>query len=158
MTTICVLWWLGHFKLCRCQQSAQVWKHRRYSSFITSIWESLLLTSFFTSPKRSIIWNLKALGCKDSHEGLDGDRVTNARLPHIEIGGQKSRAIYAIHSIYPVTSQLYTTYKHFLQSFLNSMKGEVSSRRFSSRQLIIAHQDETGLQTVMQNVWNIISS
>ena len=76
----------------KCQQSAQVWKHRRYSSFITSIWESLLLTSFFTSPKRSIIWNLKALGCKDSHEGLDGDRVTNARLPHIEIGGQKSRA------------------------------------------------------------------
>jgi len=31
---------------------------------------------------------------------------------------------------------------------------EVSSRRFSSRQLVNAHQDETDLQTFMQNVWN----
>ena len=37
-----------------------------------------------------------------------------------------------------------------LDNVLTSMKEEVSSRRFSSRQLIIAHQDETFMQTV----WN----
>ena len=146
MTTSCVLWCSGHFKLCRCQQSAQVWKHRRYSSFITSIWESLLLTSFFTSPKRSIIGNLKKSDCK---EGLGGDKVTKASIPHIETSLQtpKSRAhiwvqwkkdrFYCIYCKdcrwYPALlcqckicvsinnytlppSLLYTTYKNLLQS------------------------------------------
>ena len=162
-------------------------EHTRYSSFITSIWESLLLTSFFTSPKRSIIGNLKTSGCK---EGLDGDRVSNAFIPHIETSVQKSRAYiwvqrkkcnqkillhvlqglslphyakakYTFHSISSPLQVFYMIYIHFLQSpldkylynsVLNSMKGEVSSRRFCSRQLLIAHQDETGLQTFMQNV------